>query len=200
LTQIPPGGHLRTLQHRFGDGTVVLMIDVSPSMAGRPIEEALRGAEGFIAEAVQANYNVGTILWDTNVVAACRPSPDAGESLRVVRNASLGNGTCLFPPLVHCHQMLGSFDGDRVVAIFSDGQLLPQDKSEALRRVAEMKGEDIRFVTRGLGAQAARELDEISDEADGSGQVNSVDDLADGIAGMATALRSRPGSTGASEA
>jgi uncharacterized protein (DUF58 family) len=197
LTQIPPGAHLRTLQRRFGGGTAVLMIDVSPSMAGRPIVEAMRGAEGFIAEAVEAGYDVGTILWDTNVVAACRPSGDSGDSLRVVRNAQIGNGTLLFPPLVYCHELLDDFEGDRVVAIFSDGQLLPHDKQEALQRVTRMKAEDIRFVTRGLGADAARELDAISDEKDGSGHVDSVDELAEEIAGMASALRARPGSGGA---
>lgn len=199
LTQIPPGAHLRALQRRFGGGTVVLMIDVSPSMAGRPFEEALRGAEAFVREAVEARYEVGVILWDMDVVAACRPSADEGAAMSVLRAAHIGNGTCLFPPLVHCHQMLGDIDGDRVVGIFSDGELLPEDRRLVLERVAGMKAEDIRFVTRGLGHRAARELDEISDDSD-SGRVDTVDDLADGIAGMATALRAHPGSTGPKQA
>jgi uncharacterized protein (DUF58 family) len=196
LTQIPPGGHLRALQRRFGGGTVVLMIDVSGSMAGRPIEEAVRGAEAFVKEAVEARYEVGAIIWDVEVVAACRPDSDPGEALSVLRQAYARGGTRLFPPLVHCHQMLNGFEGDRVVAIFGDGLLSPDDKYEALQRVEVMKREDIRFVTRGLGADAARELEEISDEVDESGRVDSVEDLADGIAGMATALRAHPGPGG----
>ena len=42
LTQIPPGPHLGALQGRFG-GTVMLCIDVSGSMDGMPIMEAVRG-------------------------------------------------------------------------------------------------------------------------------------------------------------
>ena len=45
LTQIPPGPHLRTLQGRYGGGVVMLCIDVSGSMDGKPILEAVRGAK-----------------------------------------------------------------------------------------------------------------------------------------------------------
>jgi Mg-chelatase subunit ChlD len=62
LTQIPPGRHLRALQDRFGGGTVMLCIDVSGSMDGKPILEAVRGARTFVDEAVEARYRVGVLL------------------------------------------------------------------------------------------------------------------------------------------
>ncbi len=52
-----------------------------------------------------------------------------------------------------------------------------------------MKAEDIRFVTRGLGGAAAREFAQISDEEQRSVAVDGVDDLAEGIATMATSLK-----------
>lgn len=187
LTQIPPGPHLRTLQGRYG-GTVMLCIDVSGSMDGQPIREAVRGAREFVNEAVAAHYNVGVMLWNTQVVALSEPTPDgdaARKLLAPVDRASGGND--LIGPLHRCHQTLDCFTGDRVVALFGDGDLTPKDR--VLAKVAQMKSENIRFITRGLGWAAAREFAEISDEEASAAAVERVEDLAAGIAGMATGLK-----------
>src|SRR5271154_7198566 len=190
LTQIPPGRHLRALQDRFGGGTGMLCIDVSGSMDGRPILEAVRGAKTFVDEAVEARYWVGVMLWNTGVADLAEPTQDGKAARRLLnrtRNAS--GGTSLLRPLEKCHKVLDGFKGqDRVVAIFGDGDLGPRDQVLAL--VAQMKAEDIRFVTRGLGSAAATEFAEVSDEDQPSVEVNGVDDLAEGIAAMATSLKS----------
>jgi Mg-chelatase subunit ChlD len=190
VTQIPAGRHLRALQDRFGGGTVMLCIDVSGSMDGRPILEAVRGAKTFVDEAVEARYWVGVMLWNTDAAALQEPTQDGKAARRLLnrtRNAS--GGTSLLRPLEKCHKILDQFKGqDRVVAIFGDGDLGP--KKRVLEKVAQMKAEDIRFVTRGLGNAAAQEFAEVSDEGDPSVKVNGVDDLAEGIATMATSLKS----------
>jgi uncharacterized protein with von Willebrand factor type A (vWA) domain len=189
LTQIPPGPHLRALQNRLG-GTVMLCIDVSGSMDGTPILEAVRGAEQFVAEAVAAHYKVGVMLWNTQVVAVCDPTSDGKAALDLLApvNRAMG-GNDLLPPLQYCHQILDRFTGDRVVALFGDGDLTP--KEQVLVKVAQMKSENIRFVTRGLGSFAAHEFGEISDEDPSSSAIDDVADLADGIADMATSLKAR---------
>src|SRR6185437_2567199 len=83
LTQIPPGPHLGALQSRFG-GTVMLCIDVSGSMWGTPILEAVRGAREFVSEAVAARYKVGVMLWNTQVVAVAEPAADHLAATRVL--------------------------------------------------------------------------------------------------------------------
>jgi hypothetical protein len=191
LTQIPPGPHLARLQGRFC-GTVMLCIDVSGSMDGTPILEAVRGAKEFVAEAVAAHYNVGVMLWNTRVVGLAEPTTDgaaARQLLEPVDHAYGGND--LIGPLQECHQILNRFTGDRVVALFGDGDLTP--KSRVLAKVAQMKSENIRFVTRGLGALAAREFAEITSEEPATVEVRQVGDLAAGIAGMAASLKSRGG-------
>jgi Mg-chelatase subunit ChlD len=187
LTQIPPGRYLNTMRRRFGGGAVVLMIDVSGSMYGQPLKEAVRGAKVFVQEAVEARYEVGLILWHVMVVAACKPTPDGDHALAILDQARAGGNNDLIGPLIQCHEMLNEFTGDRVVALFGDGDLTP--KPQVLERVAQMKSENIRFVTRGLGAFAAREFGEISDEGADAAHVDRVEDLAEGIAGMASALR-----------
>ena len=52
-----------------------------------------------------------------------------------------------------------------------------------------MKSDNIRFVTRGLGPDATREFGEISSEQPDAA-IDDVADLAKGIAGMATSLKS----------
>jgi uncharacterized protein with von Willebrand factor type A (vWA) domain len=187
LTQIPPGPHLAALQGRYG-GTVMLCIDVSGSMHGTPILEAVRGAREFVAEAVAAHYKVGVMLWNTGVVALAEPAGDGVAALRLLEpvNSAYG-GNDLIGPLERCHQVLDRFTGDRVVALFGDGDLTPRDR--VLTKVAQMKGENIRFVTRGLGATAAREFGEISSEEASSATVSRVEELAAGIRGMAASLK-----------
>ena len=77
------------------------------------------------------------------------------------------------------------------MAIFGDGDLGPRER--VLAKVAQMKAEDIRFVTRGLGSAAAREFAEVSGEEQPSVAVIGVDDLAEGIATMAASLKSVTG-------
>ncbi|MGH3156085.1 MAG: vWA domain-containing protein [Streptosporangiaceae bacterium] len=187
LTQIPPGPRLDAVAGRFG-GTVMLCIDVSGSMNGMPITQAVDGARQFVAEAVAAHYRVGVMLWNHRVEAVCEPGTDGAASLDLlagVRSALGGND--LLIALTHCHQILGRFTGDRVVALFGDGDLTPKD--QVLVKVAQMKAENIRFVTRGLGSYAATEFGEISDEEAATAAIEDVADLADGIADMATSLR-----------
>lgn len=186
LTQSPPGRHLRAVQAKYG-GTVMLCVDVSGSMSGEPLREAVRGARQFVDEAVDAYYAVGVILWDDHVEAETAPEWHGKAAHTLLDQARIAGGTALTPALKRCHTILTGLPGDRVVALFSDGQL--SDKSRALAKVADMKTEDIRFVTRGLGAAAARVLGEISSEDPSDTAIPDVKSLADGIASMAKSLR-----------
>ena len=189
LTQVPAGPHLGAVQSRYG-GTVMLCIDVSGSMSGTPIREAVRGARQFVAEAVAAHYHVGVMLWNHQVEAVCEPTADGQAALGLLGPETFARGgNDLFTALERTHQILNGFTGDRVVALFGDGDLTP--KELALAKVTQMKAENIRFVTRGLGPYAAAEFGEISSEDPQSAAINDVADLAEGIADMATSLKTR---------
>ena len=191
LTQIPPGPHFGSVQGRFG-GTVMLCIDVSGSMDGMPVLEAVRGAGAFVTEAVAAHYKVGVILWNTEVAGLAEPSADGSAASRLLASVTGAyGGTSLLGPLHRCHQILDEYTGDRVVAIFGDGDLGPREP--VLAKVAQMKAEDIRFVTRGLGALAVQEFAKVSSEDPSDVEIRQVGDLAAGIAGMAASLKPRSG-------
>ena len=165
-------------------------------MAGSPVKEAVRGARQFVAEGLDAAYEVGVILWNTDVVGLAMPSREASPSLEVLERARGFGGNNLLVPLQCCDLLLQDKTGDRVVAIFGDGDLTP--KSEVLRQVATMRSRNIRFVTRGLGPSAAKEFGEIDDEGAARVLVDNVDGLAAGIAGMAKVLKN-PGIAGADQ-
>jgi hypothetical protein len=188
LTQIPSGPFLRAIQDRFG-GTVMLCIDVSGSMTGNPLAEAVRGARQFVAEAVAVHYEIGVILWDHGVAAMALPAADGVVATEVLDKAHICGGTDLLPALIRCHEVLDDYSGDRVVALFGDGDLGPA-RDAVHARVARMKAENIRFVTRGLGPQAAREFGDISSEDPQHAVIDGVADLAEGIASMAATLKS----------
>jgi Mg-chelatase subunit ChlD len=193
LTQCPPGPHHDDLQRRFGRGSVILCVDVSGSMSGRPLEEAVNGARRFLAEAIDAKYKVGLILWSDNVDAHVPLSSSSTLAEGVLEGARIYGGTDLVPALHRCEQDLAGLGGDRVVGIFSDGEVIRLD--QVLATVARMKADNIRFVTRGLG-RAASWLETISSDEDASAvEVSSVDTLADDIAAMSRTLgvaRRRP--------
>ena len=97
LTQSPPGPYLRAIQNHYG-GTVVLCIDVSGSMTGRPLKEAIRGAGTFIEEALAAHYQVGLMLWTDRIEALVEPTADGGQAKRLLSRARAGGGNDLSGP------------------------------------------------------------------------------------------------------
>jgi hypothetical protein len=186
ITQYPPGPALSAVQSTLG-GAVVLMIDVSGSMSGAPIQSAVAGAKIFVDEAVAARYRVGLMLWNTGVTEVAAPTNTGMEARAILdRNPGASGGNHLLGPLEACHDLLRESAGDRVVALFGDGDLTPTDL--VLEKVAAMKLEGIRFVTRGLGSRAAAAFGAISDEDPALSHVGSLDDLTSGIASMANSL------------
>lgn len=203
ITQVPPGPGLKQVQRRHATGTVMLLIDCSGSMQGitaygegqlyypgSRLEKAIHGARVFVDEAVEALYSVGMILWNSGVAELRLPSEGAYETRALLHQSSYpAGGTDLYPALVESYRILKDLDGDRVVAIFGDGDLGTPHRVHPL--VEEMKRAGIRFVTRGLGNVAAEEFGRISDEEPEKAKVESEEELSSSIASMVGALRAK---------
>lgn len=192
LTQYPPGPRLGSLQRKFVGGSVILCIDCSGSMAGYPLEQAVHGAGRFIDEAIEARYDVGLMLWSNRVDVHVPLSPTGTAASGALSAAKIYGGTDVMPALWQCRRDLAGLTGDRVVAIFSDGEV--SRLSDVLETVAEMKADNVRFVTRGMG-HGASWLESISSDGTSDVMVHSVETLAEDIAAMSDSLRmgrSRP--------
>lgn len=194
VTQYKPGRHLEAVQDHFR-GRVLLCIDVSPSMSGSRLRAAVDGGQDFLTEAREALYECGLVLWDFGVRVHLPTTTDEQTVRSQLASARIGNGTSLAPTLKTVIKELGHKGGDRVVCVFSDGEI--NDVGEATRLAAKARKLGIRFVVRGLGDQASRGLSRIL-TPDGAGDtrqqtVHDVGDLRKGIASMALSLRTRRG-------
>jgi hypothetical protein len=184
VTQSPPGKHLSVLQDRYG-GTVILCLDVSGSMYG-VLHQAVDGARRFVAEALAARYRVGLILWHHGVQQYVAPQPRGDAVLATLAQAHANGGNDIVPTLEIGLRDLGPLAGDRVMAIFGDGDL--GDQNRAIDKARELTARGIRIIVRGLGEHAAALLNAIATEGTESSLVTSGGDLSAGISSMAKAV------------
>lgn len=186
LTQYPAGQYLSKVQDRFG-GAVVLCLDVSGSMSGNPLAQAVDGCRRFIQEAHEAHYEVGLVFWHHGVEAHVPVMKDPKPLLALLERASAGGGNDIVPTLALAEREFAGRGGDRVVAIFGDGDLgNPRTAAEAAQR---LRGLNIRIITCGLGLSSAESLGAIADEDEL--RVASSDTISESIAGMAAGLKRR---------
>jgi hypothetical protein len=192
VTQAPPGKYLSVLQAKYM-GHVVLCIDVSSSMGahehGRSrLAHAAAGAERFVAEAVESHYNVGLILWNEGV-SRFIPMSDTGEPVvAALRMARASGGTSVTPALNLGIEQLGGLVGDRVLAIFGDGDIGAVGPAVAASRRASALG--IRIIVRGLGEFAAASLRQIATEPE---EADSTSDVVASAAGIEAGISSMMG-------
>jgi Mg-chelatase subunit ChlD len=186
VTQWRPGPHLSALQEPLL-GKVILCIDVSGSMSGANLAEAVSGARQFVAQAVAAHYRVGLILWNSGVQSSVPPTADPTAVLLALDGARASGGTDVTPTLRLGIAQLGGLQGDRVLAVFGDGDIGPVE--DAVRAARDAASAGIRIVVRGLGVAAAGALAQLATDDSDRTVIQSGNAIATGIASMAGALR-----------
>lgn len=188
LTQSPPGRYLEVLQRQYG-GTVLLCIDVSGSMHGEPLRQAIKGGEQFLHEAVDAYYRCGLVLWNHEVDRYVAPDTRHSKVLGVLRNAESSGGNDLVPTLLVAKKLFQPRRGDRVLCVFGDGDIGRQPTVVPLAR--ELCAMGVRIVVRGLGPGATAALERLlcpgTPHAD-SQVIEDVKSIGSGIASMAAGL------------
>ncbi len=186
VTEFPIGPNLKRLQASL-TGSVILALDVSGSMSGNNLEQARKGCQRFIDEAVADNYSVGVILWDTTVAAFTPPEPSPDKARAMIASAQVCGGTNIVPCLQQAHTALMQDPaGDRVLAVFGDGDL--GDRTGAIKTAELLKVDGIRIITCGLGDASAAELDVISTEKGEAPRAATSETIAESIASMARGL------------
>lgn len=188
LTQSPPGKYLDVIQRQYG-GTVLLCIDVSGSMCGEPLEQAVVGGEKFLNEAVDAYYQCGLVLWHHKVSRYVAPDAPLKKVLRTLRGAESSGGNDLVPTLLVAKELFAPLSGDRVLCVFGDGDVGSSPEVVPLAR--ELCTMGVRIVVRGLGAGATAALSVLlcPDSSEENSQViEDVKSIGSGIASMAAGL------------
>jgi hypothetical protein len=192
VTQSPTGRHLAALQAPH-IGRVILCIDVSSSRSagdvGRTsrLVRAVAGARRFLEEAVSAHYQVGLVLWNQGITRSVPLASNPATALRALASATTSGGTNLTPTLQLGIRELGHLTGDRVMAIFGDGDVGPLPPAVGAARQAADLG--IRIIVRGLGEHAAGQLSQIATDGDEtSAVIQSADGIESGVAAMAASV------------
>lgn len=149
----------------FGDGparprlNLVLAIDRSGSMGGKPIREAVRCACKVI-EALEVGDRISVVAYDNNiltVVAATEVTADRATMLRAVQGIQARGGTNLHAGwLAGAGEAAGGIQPDVItrVLLLSDGQANQgvTDVEEIARQAAALCDAGIATSTIGLGA------------------------------------------------
>jgi VWFA-related protein len=112
--------------------TVVLSIDRSGSMKGRPIRDARRAAVDFIGE-MRGIDRVGVVSFDDHVTVISRPSSDKGVLEKAIGRITVGRDTALNDAIMKALELLSPFTGRRAVVVLTDGK---ENRSTAARKAA----------------------------------------------------------------
>jgi len=128
-------------------GVVYLLLDVSVSMKGKKLADAIEGAIGFAEDAMKKNYAVGIIRFSENSEVVWNPSRDPLPLATAARRLEIDAGTLINPPLLIAHKKLASVPLKRAAVLFTDGQA--QDQTDAVSTAETLKKDGIDIITIG---------------------------------------------------
>lgn len=132
---------------------VVLVLDQSGSMSGRPWEATQNAANAFIGQMNFAQDRVGVVLFAGNATLAQGLTDNATAAQTAVRNGNAsGGGTDIADGLERGGEELvrngRSDNASRVLILLSDGG---SGRSAAMREAETYKDAGVRIITIGLG-------------------------------------------------
>jgi len=147
--------------------SVILAIDRSGSMKGKPIRDARQAAVNFVGE-MRGIDRVGVVSFDDHVAVISRLSSDKGALGKAIERITVGRDTALNDAIVKALGLLSPFTGRRAVVVLTDGK---ENRSTATRKVAIDKAIEIGVpvITVGLGEEVdATALEAIAGRTGGS--------------------------------
>ena len=184
--------HLSPLVATQEPVAVTLVIDVSQSMAGKPLESARNAASSFIDE-IGANDTAAIIAFDGQLSTVSSFTSDKVSLKNALGSLVVGPNTALFDAVVGSIEATRQAPTDhRVIILLTDGQDTnsKQSRESALKAAATAR---IPIYTIGLGSSLDRQvLEQIASTTGGrSLYAPSSEDLQSAYKGLASQLKSR---------
>ena len=127
--------------------TVYLVVDISGSMAGQPLDDAKRAAKTFVEKSDLAHTSIGLISFESTVQVDQPATQDARALQRTIRGWTARGGTQ--QPLQSALDALVSVPGPRFLVVLTDGQWAGQEDAE--RCAAECRRAGIEIIATGFG-------------------------------------------------
>ena len=132
--------------------TIYLVVDVSGSMCGQPLQQAQIAARKFVSETDLANASVGLVAFadKTKITApACQNARTLEAAIADLPSVPVG-GSNEANPIADLYRTLKTVDDPRFVVLLTDG--VWEQQSAAASEAAKCKAEGIEIVAIGFGS------------------------------------------------
>lgn len=131
---------------------VVLVLDVSGSMDGRPMEETIKASENFIDTVLQQDASIGIVTYESYANQTSDFSIDGKYLKQCVRNIYASGGTNIDSGISMAHDMLKNSNAKKkIIVLMSDGEPNEGREGQALIDYAdEVKKDGITIYTLGF--------------------------------------------------
>lgn len=170
---------------------IALVLDVSGSMSGEPIEQMKNAAEEFVESTLDESTREGLIAYDNSAEVLQGLSDNADDLTHSVEELHSGGDTNIEDGLVKARQMLSSGVGTRkIIVLMSDGEPNQGKTGDELIAYANgLKENGYKIYTVGFneGADGYALLYEIASEGCHY-EIESADDLSDFFADIASEI------------
>lgn len=137
---------------------IILAIDISYSMAGRPLQNASAAATEFVNNLNLKTSSVSIIGFSDSVIEYCSLSKDIKAIDKAISKMSVNGGTN--SPLEFCYQKLKDSDDKPIVVVLTDGGWF--DRNDAIKTSDKCKDAGIDIIAIGFGQADEKFLRRIS--------------------------------------
>lgn len=131
---------------------IVLVLDVSGSMSGTPMEETKKASENFIDTILEEDASIGIVTYDDSAEQLADFSVDKNYLTEIASGISDGGGTNIEAGLAEAKSMLDISNAKKkIIVLMSDGEPNEGKEGEELISYAdEIKDDDILIYTLGF--------------------------------------------------
>lgn len=135
-----------------GERDIVLVLDVSGSMSGTPMEETKKAATNFVNTILEEDASIGIVTYEDSAERLSDFSVDKNHLTGIAAGISSGGGTNIESGLAEAKSMLDSSNAKKkIIVLMSDGEPNEGKEGEDLITYAdEIKDDDILIYTLGF--------------------------------------------------
>lgn len=142
--------------------SIVVAMDLSGSMRGEPLKNAVSAAKNFVSEVDMDNSEVGIVAFankDEIVVDLTSEEDKIIEAIDNLNSVKVGTSTTS-EPFSKAYDMLKSADGDSYIVVLTDGQWY--GKKDVIGIANKCKEDGIEIAAIGFGSAKKEFLDKIA--------------------------------------
>ncbi len=167
---------------------IYLAIDVSGSMAGKPLKNAAEAASEFVKKMNLEYSTVGIVGFTDTVIEFCSPTSDLRTLEKAIKKLNPIGGTK--SPLEYCFKRLKCSENKPIIIVLTDGEWF--DQKDAIVTSDKCRDAGIDIIAIGFGDADRKFLDRISTIS----VMTDLDNLVDSFSTIAQELTQTGGASG----